>query len=146
MATKDDPLSAAERAAVRERTREVARQRRAKDARAAGLADVVARIAAMPEPDRVIAQRVHELVLGVKPDVEPRTWYGMPAYAVDGKVVCFFQAASQFGVRYATLGFNESAALDEGSMWPVTFAVTRMTRVNETRIRALLRAAFDAGR
>lgn len=113
-----------------------------RDRRAEGLADVLASITAMPEPDRTIVARIHEIVTATAPQLEPRMWYGMPAYARDGKVLCFVQAASQFDTRYATLGFNDTAALDDGAMWPTAFAVTRMTRTIETQVRALVRGAL----
>jgi uncharacterized protein YdhG (YjbR/CyaY superfamily) len=138
-------LSKEERAAVKDRAAEVskqAKQGRGKDKRAAGLADVTAAIAAMPDDDAAIAQRVHDLVLKVAPQLEPRTWYGMPAYAIDGKVLCFLQVGSKFGTRYATLGFNDTAQLDDGAMWPTSFAITRMTRTTEARIRELVTTAL----
>jgi len=137
-------LSKAEQAAVRERAAEVKQQTsrgRGKDKRAAGLADVLAAIAAMPEADSALAQRVHDLILKVAPQLEPRTWYGMPAYGLDGTVVCFLQVGSKFGARYATLGFNDVARLDDGAMWPTAFAITRMNRTTEARIRDLVRTA-----
>jgi len=138
-------LSKDEQAAVRERAAEMKRQvsrSRGKDKRAAGLADVVAAIEAMPDDDRVLAQRVHDVILRTAPQLDPRTWYGMPAYALDGTVVCFLQVGSKFGTRYATLGFNDAAKLDDGPMWPTAFAIARMTRTTETRIRELLRTAL----
>ena len=135
-------FTAAERAAMRERAREVAADAKRKGARDDGEADLLAKVAAMPEPDRTMATRVHELVMIAVPDAEPRTWYGMPAYARDGKVVCFVQVASKFQARYTTLGFNDAARLDDGSMWPTAFALTRLDRANEARIRALVATAF----
>jgi len=138
-------LSKDEQTAVRERAAEVKRQAsrsRGKDKRAAGLADVVAAIEAMPDDDRVLAQRVHDVILRTAPQLDPRTWYGMPAYALDGTVVCFLQVGSKFGTRYATLGFNDAAKFDDGPMWPTAFAIARMTRTTETRIRDLLRTAL----
>jgi uncharacterized protein YdhG (YjbR/CyaY superfamily) len=136
-------LTAAEKAAVRDRAREVAKQQRGgkRDRRAEGLAYVLAAIASMPEPDRTIVTRLHELVTATAPDLEPRTWYGMPAYARDGKVLCFVQGAAKFETRYTTLGFNDTAGLDDGAMWPTSFAVVRMTRAVETQVRALVRRA-----
>lgn len=101
--------------------------------------DVLAKIAEMPEPDRSIAARVHEIVKATAPELTPKTWYGMPAYALAGKVVCFFQSASKFGARYATLGFNDIARLDDGEMWPTAFAVTKLTPAVEQRIAELVR-------
>jgi len=138
-------LSKEERAAVKARAAEVsaqAKQGRGKDKRAAGLADVTAVIAAMPADDAAIAQRVHDLVLKAAPQLEPRTWYGMPAYAVDGKVLCFLQVGSKFGTRYTTLGFNDTARLDDGAMWPTSFAIARVTRATEARIRELVTTAL----
>jgi len=138
-------LSKDEQTAVRERAAEMKRQvsrSRGKDKRAVGLADVVAAIDAMPDDDRVLAQRVHDVILRTAPQLDPRTWYGMPAYALDGTVVCFLQVGSKFGTRYATLGFNDAAKLDDGTMWPTAFAIARMTRTTETRLRELLRTAL----
>lgn len=101
---------------------------------------MLAKIAEMPEPDRAIAERIHEVVKDSAPDLSPKTWYGMPAYAKDGKVVCF-QSADKFKSRYATLGFNDEANLDEGSMWPTAFALTRLTAANERKIRELVKKA-----
>lgn len=138
-------LSKDEQAAVRERAAEVKKQAsraRGKDKRAAGLADVIAVIEGMPPGDRELAQRVHDVIMRTAPQLEPRTWYGMPAYALDGTVLCFLQVGSKFGTRYATFGFNDAAKLDDGPMWPTGFAITRMTRATETRIRDLLRTAL----
>ena len=129
-----------ERAAMREATKE--RKRPAgRGGKADGEADVLARIAEMPDPDRVIAERVHEIVKSAAPDLTSRTWYGMPAYAKNGKVVCFFQSAAKFKSRYATLGFSGEANLDDGEMWPTTFALAEMTAGTEMRIRALVEQA-----
>lgn len=130
-------FTAEERAAMRER----ASEQKAAAAGADGTTEVLAKIAEMPEPDRSIARRVHELVLAAAPTLTPRTWYGMPADARDGKVLCFFQAASKFKVRYATLGFSDQAALDDGAMWPTSFAIAKLTPVVEARIATLVRAA-----
>ena len=108
-----------------------------------GEAEVLAKIAEMPEADRVMAERLHALVKKTAPQLSPRTWYGMPAYALDGKVVCFFQSGQKFKTRYATLGFSERAKLDEGSMWPVYYALTELTAVEETRIAELLKRAVS---
>jgi uncharacterized protein YdhG (YjbR/CyaY superfamily) len=136
-------LSEEERAAMRETVRE--RKRAAKlspeEARAQGEADVQAKIAEMPEEDRAIAARIHELVRATAPDLVPRTFYGMPAYAKDGKVICFFQAKSKFKVRYSTLGFQPDASLDEAEMWPVAFALTSLTPAGEKRITGLVKRA-----
>jgi len=138
-----DVLSDVERAAMQETIRE--RKKAAKlspeAARAQGEADVQAKIAEMAEADRAIAARIHEIVLGTAPDLVPRTFYGMPAYAKDGKVICFFQAKSKFKVRYSTLGFQPDARLDDGEMWPVGFALTSLTAAGEKRIAELVRKA-----
>ena len=138
-----DLLSAEERAAMQATLRE--RRRAAKltpeEALAAGEADVQAAIAALPEDDRAMAARVHALVKAAAPDLVPRTFYGMPAYARDGKVVCFFQGKAKFKVRYSTLGFQPDARLDDEDMWPVAFALTRLTPATEGRIAELVRKA-----
>lgn len=129
----------AERAAMKERSKELRAAKRGKKAEPE--ADVLAKIAEMSEPDRSLAERLHALVKEHAPSLTPRTWYGMPAYARDGKVLCFFQASEKFGARYATLGFNDVAALDDGTMWPTAFALTARTPENEARISELLRKA-----
>ena len=111
--------------------------------KAGGEAEVLADIAAMPEPDRAIAERLHAIVKANAPVLTPRLWYGMPAYAKDGKVVCFFQSAAKFKTRYATLGFQHEANLDDGAMWPVAFAVRQLTAAEEARIAALLTKAVS---
>lgn len=133
-------FSDAEKEAMRERARE---QRSAKGAPTPeeGEADVLARIAAMPEPDRALAARVHALVKAAAPDLVARTWYGMPAYTRDGRIVCFFKDAAKFKSRYATLGFEEHARLDDGEMWPVAFALVELTPGVEARITDLVRRA-----
>jgi len=130
-----------ERAAMQEHAREVkvARSRKGAD----GEADVLSKIAEMPEPDRDLAERIHAIVKENAPDLVPRTWYGMPAYARDGKIVCFFQSADKFKARYATLGFNHTANLDEGTMWPTSWALTTLTREDERRIAELVRKAVS---
>jgi uncharacterized protein YdhG (YjbR/CyaY superfamily) len=133
-------FTAEERAAMKERSREL---RAAKKGKVDGEADVLAAIAAMAEPDRGMATRLHALVKATAPGLEPRTWYGMPAYAKDGKVVCFFQSGAKFKTRYATLGFNDKATLDDGAMWPTAFALTKLTAAEEKRIAALLRKAVS---
>ncbi|MDE1810807.1 MAG: DUF1801 domain-containing protein [Candidatus Micrarchaeota archaeon] len=110
-----------------------------------GEAAVLAKIAQMPEPDRSMAKRVHAIVKASAPSLSPKTWYGMPAYAKDDKVVCFFQAADKFKARYATLGFSDKAKLDEGAMWPVTFALKKLTPAEEGRIAALVKKAAAEG-
>ena len=130
-------FTAEERAAMQERAREL----KAASSRADGERDLLAKIAEMPEPDRSMAGRVHAIVMASAPDLAPRTWYGMPAYAKDGKLICFFQAASKFKVRYATFGFQPDAKVDDGSMWPVAYALTQLTPADEARIGALVKKA-----
>jgi len=132
-----------ERGAMKERAKELkASARRGSRAdKADGESEVLAKIAEMTEPDRGMAERIHAVVKASAPDLSPRTWYGMPAYAKDGKVVCFFQPAQKFKSRYATLGFNDGANLDDGTMWPTSFALTKLTRADEKRIAALVRKA-----
>ena len=132
-----------ERAAMKERARELkaASRRGPRSGKADGESDVLAKIAEMAEPDRVMAERVHAIVKATAPDLSPRTWYGMPAYAKDGNVVCFFQDAAKFKARYATLGFSDKANLDEGAMWPTSFALTDLTAAGEARIAALVKKA-----
>src|SRR3954451_7967895 len=126
-----------ERAAMRERARE------GKSGAAAGESDVLAKIAEMTERDRAMAERLHALITASAPDLSPRTWYGMPAYAKDGNVVCFFQSAQKFKTRYATFGFSDKANLDEGAMWPTSFALNGLTAAEEARIGALVRKAVS---
>jgi uncharacterized protein YdhG (YjbR/CyaY superfamily) len=141
--TSGNVLSDEERAAMQETIRE--RKKAAKlspeEARIQGEADVLAKIAEMAEEDRVIAARVHEIVRATAPELVPRTFYGMPAYAKDGKVICFFQAKSKFKVRYSTLGFQPDARLDDGEMWPVAFALTSLTTAGEERTAELVKKA-----
>lgn len=135
-------FSAEERAALKERAEELkAEARRGKRSSKDGESDVLARIAEMPEPDREMAARLHEIVKATAPALAPKTWYGMPAYALDGKVVCFFQGAKKFGARYATLGFSDTAGLDDGDMWPTSFALRKLTPDVEERIVALIKQA-----
>jgi uncharacterized protein YdhG (YjbR/CyaY superfamily) len=134
-----------ERAAIKERAKELKAQarrgERANKDRTDGERDVRDKIAEMPEPDRAMAERLHEIITASAPDLSPRTWYGMPAYAKDGKVVCYFTPASKFKERYATLGFNGIANLDDGAMWPTSFALTKLTADGEAKIRALVEKA-----
>jgi uncharacterized protein YdhG (YjbR/CyaY superfamily) len=132
-----------ERAAMKERVQELkAATRRGPSAdKADGESAVLAKIAEMPEPDRAMGKRLHAVIKASAPALSPRLWYGMPAYAKDGKVVCFFQNAQKFKTRYATLGFNDKAHLDEGTMWPVAFALAKLTAADEARIGALLKKA-----
>ncbi len=141
-------LTDVERAAMQEtiRERKVAARRDPRDARAEGERDVLAKIAEMQEPDRTMAQRLHALVTSTEPSLVPRTFYGMPAYATegkDGKVICFFQAKSKFKVRYSTFGFQPDARLDDGAMWPVAFALNELTPADEARIAALVKKAVS---
>ena len=138
-------LTDEERAAMKERTQELKTETRrgSRAAKADGEADVLAKIAEMPEPDRVMAERLHGLVKAAAPTLSPKTWYGMPAYAKDGKIVCFFQAAAKFKSRYATFGFDVAANLDEGTMWPTAFALTALTPADEARIAELVRKAVS---
>jgi uncharacterized protein YdhG (YjbR/CyaY superfamily) len=130
-----------ERAAIQERAREVkAAARRGAKADVEG--DVLAKIAEMPESDRVMAERIHAVVKASAPNLAPKLWYGMPSYAKDGKVVCFFQAADKFKSRYATFGFETAANLDEGTMWPTSWALTQLTAADEARIAALVKKAL----
>jgi uncharacterized protein YdhG (YjbR/CyaY superfamily) len=128
-------FTAEERAAMRERAQELKA--------AGGESDVLAKIAEMPEADRVMAERLHTVIKASAPALSPRTWYGMPAYAKDGKVVCFFQSAQKFKTRYATFGFSDKANLDEGAMWPTAFALKELTAAEEARIGALVKQAVS---
>jgi len=134
--SKSKGFTAAERAAMKERAREL------KAGKSDGESDVLAKIAQMPAPDRAIAERLHALVKDSAPELSPRTWYGMPAYAKDGKVVCFFQSAQKFKTRYATLGFSDKANLDDGAMWPTAFALEKLGAAEEKEVRALLKRAM----
>ena len=129
----------AERAAMRERARELKAAERDAD----GERDVLAKIAEMPEQDRAIAERLHALIKASAPGLSPRTWYGMPAYAKDGDVVCFFQSAQKFKARYATFGFSDTANLDEGAMWPTSFALKELTAAEEKKIGVLVKKAVS---
>jgi uncharacterized protein YdhG (YjbR/CyaY superfamily) len=133
-----------ERAAMKQRTQELkteARRSRRADKAAEEERDVLAKIAEMPEPDRVMAERIHAIIKASVPALSPKTWYGMPAYAKDGKIVCFFQAAAKFKSRYATFGFDVAANLDDGTMWPTAFALTELTAADEATIAALVQRA-----
>lgn len=132
-----------ERAAMKERAQELKAEARANKTRADGESAVLAAIAGMPEPDRVLAERLHALITATAPALSPKTWYGMPAYAEGGKVVCYFQAASKFGSRYATLGFSDTANLDDSTMWPTAFALRELTAAEEERIGALVKQAVS---
>jgi uncharacterized protein YdhG (YjbR/CyaY superfamily) len=132
-----------ERAAMKERARELKAEARANKSRADGESDVLAKIAEMHGPDRAMAKRLHAIVKASAPALSPKTWYGMPAYAKDGKVVCYFQSAQKFNSRYATFGFSDAANLDEGAMWPTSFALKELTAADEARIGALVEKAVS---
>ncbi len=133
-----------ERAAMKERARELKAEARANKDKAAGESAVLAKIAEMPEPDRMMAERLHAIIKASAPALSPKTWYGMPAYAdKDGRVVCYFTPASKFNSRYATFGFNDAANLDEGAMWPTSFALKALTAAEEAKIAALVKKAVS---
>ena len=136
-------FTAEERAAMKERAKELKAEARANKDREAGERDLLAKIAEMSEPDRSMAERIHAVIKASAPELSPKTWYGMPAYAKDGKVVCFFTPASKFNSRYATFGFNDIANLDEGAMWPTSFALAELTATEEERIGALVKQAVS---
>ncbi|WP_120521570.1 iron chaperone [Arthrobacter celericrescens] len=137
-----DGFTEEERAAMKERAQELkTSSKRPKAGKADGEADVLAKIAELPEPDRSMAERIHAIVKESAPALEPKTWYGMPAYARDGKVVAFFQGSGKFKTRYSTLGFNDPAKLDDGDMWPVAYALTELTAEVEARIAELVKRA-----
>jgi uncharacterized protein YdhG (YjbR/CyaY superfamily) len=138
--TKSKGFSAEERAAMKERAAELKAEARKADGESA----LLAKVAEMPKPDRVLAERIHEIVKATAPALSPKTWYGMPAYANgDGKVVCFFQSADKFKSRYATLGFSDEAHLDDGAMWPTYFALKELTPATEKEIGALVKQAVS---
>jgi uncharacterized protein YdhG (YjbR/CyaY superfamily) len=139
----DKGFSAAEKAAMRERAKEVKAEERMNKNRAEGEKAIREKIAEMSEPDRSMAERIHAIVTASGPDLMPRTWYGMPAYARDGKVVCFFTPAEKFESRYATFGFNDTANLDEGAMWPTSFALMKLSAAEEKKIGALVKKAVS---
>jgi len=132
-------LTPEERAAMKERLKEL----KAEGQRADGEKDVLAKIAEMPDSDRIMGERIHAIMKANAPELTPRTWYGMPAYAKDGNVLCFFRSAQKFGTRYATLGFSDKAKLDEGNMWPTDFALKKLTRADEATIAALVKRAVS---
>jgi len=143
-ASAGDPansFSTEEKAAMRERARELKAEARSRATRKDGERDLLAKIAEMPAPDRAMAERLHALVTAAAPTLAPKTWYGMPAYARDGKIVCFFKAASKFDSRYATFGFEEEARIDDGSMWPTSYALTKLTPADEERLTELVKRA-----
>jgi uncharacterized protein YdhG (YjbR/CyaY superfamily) len=144
MSEKSEGFTDEERAAMRERAKELKAQARANKKKAEGESDLLAKIAEMPEADRAMAERLHEIVKASAPALSPKTWYGMPAYAKEGKVVCFFQSAQKFSTRYATLGFSDEANLDEeGSMWPTSFALKELSATEEARIGELVKRAVS---
>jgi uncharacterized protein YdhG (YjbR/CyaY superfamily) len=136
---KDTGFTAEERAAMKERAKELKAEKSKADAES----DVLAKIAEMPKADRAMAERIHAIVKASAPNLTPRTWYGMPAYAKDGKVVCFFKSASKFKSRYATFGFNDPANLDDGAMWATSFALKKLTAADERKIGALVKKAVS---
>jgi uncharacterized protein YdhG (YjbR/CyaY superfamily) len=143
-AKKAEGFTAEERAAMRERAKELKAEARANKKKAEGESDLLAKIAEMPEADRAIAERLHEIVKASAPALSPKTWYGMPAYAnKDGKVVCHFQAAQKFDTRYATFSFSDKANLDEGAMWPTSFALKELSAAEEAKIGELVRRAVN---
>jgi uncharacterized protein YdhG (YjbR/CyaY superfamily) len=139
MTNKKKTFSAEEREAMKERAQELKAEARKADGEKA----LLAKVAEMPEPDRSMAERLHAIVKANAPDLSPKTWYGMPAYARDGKVLCFFQAAGKFKTRYATLGFTDEANLDKGTMWPTGFALKELTAADEKKIGALVKKAVS---
>jgi uncharacterized protein YdhG (YjbR/CyaY superfamily) len=147
MSTKDDTQKAEgftdeEKAAMKERAKELKAEARAKKGKEDGEKDLLAKIAEMPDHDRLMAERLHAIITANAPTLSPKTWYGMPAYAnKDGKVVCYFQSAAKFNARYATFGFNDTAILDEGAMWPTSFALMELTADGEAQIAALVKKA-----
>ncbi|MCA9918992.1 MAG: hypothetical protein KC445_13615 [Anaerolineales bacterium] len=144
-AKKNDGFTEEERAAMKERAKEMKAESRAKKSKADGEKDLLEKVAEMPETDRIMATRLHEIMKANAPDLFPKTWYGMPAYAnKDGKVVCFFQSAAKFNARYATLGFQDTANLDDGNMWPTSFALKALTEAEEARIVALVQQAVKS--
>src|SRR5687768_10815233 len=141
---KPEGFTAEERAAMRERAKELKAEERANRNRAAGESALLAKIAEMRGPDRAMAERLHEIVKASAPALSPKTWYGMPAYAnKDGKVVCYFQSAQKFNSRYATLGFSDEANLDEGAMWPTSFALKELSAAEEAKIGELVKRAVS---
>jgi uncharacterized protein YdhG (YjbR/CyaY superfamily) len=140
---KSKGFSDEERAAMKERVRELKAEERANKTKADGERDVLAAIAKMPGSDRAMAKRLHTIIKDSAPALWPKTWYGMPAYAKDGKVVCFFRDANKFKERYAMFGFNDAANLDKGAMWPIAFALKELTAADEAKIRALVKKAMS---
>ena len=135
-----DTFSADEKAAMREAAAE---RRKAKAGSTDGTADVLAKIAEMPDDERALGEKLHALIMKTVPDMQPRTWYGMPAYYHDNEQICFFQPAAKFQARYLTLGFSDKAQLDDGNMWPTSYAITKLTSADETKVRALIKHAVS---
>ena len=140
---KSEGFTDEERAAMKERAKELKAEARANKKKVEGESDLLAKIAEMQEQDRAMAERLHEIVKASAPALTPKTWYGMPAYAKDGKVVCFFQSAQKFSARYATLGFSDAANLDEGAMWATSFALKELSAAEEAKIGALVKRAVS---
>ena len=140
---KSEGFTDEEKAAMKERAKELKAEARADKKKADGESDLLEKIAEMPEPDQAMATRLHEIITTSAPDLWPKTWYGMPAYAKDGKVVCFFQSAQKFKSRYSTLGFSDQANLDEGAMWPTAFALKELNAAEEKKIIALVKKALS---
>ena len=138
-------FTAEERAAMKDRAQELkaAGRRGSRAAQADGESELLAKLAEMNEPDRVLGERLHAIITATAPSLTPKTWYGMPAYAQDGKIICFFQSAQKFNSRYAMLGFSDKANLDDGAMWPVYYALTELTAATEARIVALVKQALS---
>lgn len=146
MSDKTETFTAEERAAMKERAQELKaanRRGKAADKAAAEANDVVAKIAEMPDADRAIAERLHSIILANAPDIAPRLWYGMPAYAIDGNIVCFVQPAEKFNTRYTTFGFNDVAKLDDGTVWPSAYAITKLTTADEATLGELVKRAVS---
>lgn len=137
-ASSNDTFTADEKAAMREAAAE---RRKAKSGKTDGTADVLAKIAEMPDDERALGEQLHELIMKTIPEMQPRTWYGMPAYYNDGEQICFFQPASKFKARYLTLGFSDKAQLDDGNVWPTSYAITKLTNADESKIKALIKKA-----
>ena len=143
MAERSEGFTDEERAAMKERARETKAATRRRSGKADGESELLAKIAEMAEPDRSMAERVHEIVTAAAPDLSPKTWYGMPAYAKGGDVICFFQNAQKFKARYATFGFNDKANLDDGAMWPTSYALKELTPAAEKMLAELVKKAVS---
>ncbi len=141
--TSTEIWSDEEKGAMKAHAKEMKAAARRGEDRAAGLADVLAKIAEMPESDRIMAERLHALIIATAPELDPKTWYGMPAYAKDGKLICFFKSADKFKSRYATFGFEENAKVDDGTMWPTSWGLTKLTDADAAKIAALVKKAVS---